>query len=53
MKLKENMKAMWNNIDDKKIEEWTIKSSNALLLIAFILITIGFIVNAVRVVFDL
>lgn len=52
MKLKENIKTIWNNIDDKKLEEWTIKSNNALLLIAFVLIIIGFIINAVRVVFD-
>lgn len=52
MKLKENVKVIWNNIDDKKIEEWTIKTSNLLLLIAFALIIIGFIANAVRAVFD-
>lgn len=52
MKLKENIKIIWNNIDDKKLEEWTIKSSNSLLLIAFVLIIIIFIVNAVRAVFD-
>lgn len=48
MKLIEKIK----KIDDKKLEEWTIKSSNALLLIAFVLIIIIFIINAVRVVFD-
>lgn len=48
MKLIEKIK----KIDDKKIEEWTIKSSNILLLIAFVLITIIFIVNVVRAVFD-
>ena len=36
----------------KKSEEWAIKNSNVLLFIAFVLITIGFVVNAVRVVFD-
>lgn len=48
MKLIEKIK----KIDDKKLEEWTIKSSNAILLITFILITIIFIVNVIRTVFD-
>ena len=48
MKLIEKIK----KINDKKLEEWTIKSSNALILITFVLITIGFIINTIRVVFD-
>lgn len=49
MKLIEKIK----KINDKKLEEWAIKSSNALLLIAFVLIIIIFIINAVRAIFDL
>lgn len=46
MKLVEKIK----KIDDKKLEEFTIKSSNLLILIGIILVIFGFIANIIRAI---